>query len=516
MVSDIPPSPSLRRTGKPGLTIGSTAQRSGALPSARRTPRWRRMLSLFYRVASWLVQKVGVAVLIVVIGLAGYACWLFARDHIDFDAHRLELLQRFSGEQRHLQAAHAEVQQRIARLETERAAQQDRVRTADRVIAALRADDSWWQSVWDKLFGDATEVRTKEERLARLEKMKADTTARVAELKESITHATWERDGLEIALGRVDRSLAEVERDRSKVLHYLGRAWARTKWYVIVALASWFFGPTVWSLGLYYGVAPRMSRGQPIVLAAGAAVLPQVGESHVSVDAALRPGESVWVREKFLQASDEGLRRRARFVLDWRIPFTCAACGLSELVELGNMHPAAEFEVTFSNQADPHVELAIVTLPEGASLVLRPSFLAGVIKPRAHRLVIRRHWRLLTWQSWITLQFRFFEFVGPCRLLIAGSRGVRAELLTDRVGQPAPARRTNQDATIGFTPNLLYRPVRAETFWAYYRGMNPLFDDLFEGQGLFLCQEISRKGDAAKARQFWTHVWGGVLKVFGL
>ncbi|HUJ42322.1 MAG TPA: hypothetical protein VLW52_01820, partial [Opitutaceae bacterium] len=60
------------------------------------------MLSLFYRVASWLVQKVGVAVLIVVIGLAGYACWLFARDHIDFDAHRLELLQRFSGEQRHL------------------------------------------------------------------------------------------------------------------------------------------------------------------------------------------------------------------------------------------------------------------------------------------------------------------------------------------------------------------------------------------------------------------------------
>ncbi|MDD2763890.1 MAG: hypothetical protein PHE83_07970 [Opitutaceae bacterium] len=474
------------------------------------------MLTLLYRVVAWLVQKLGVAMLILVLGLGAYACWLFARDHIDFDLHRLELLQQFTGEQKHLQAALGDVKQRLAGLETELVAQQERLRMADRVIAALRADDTWWSTVWDKLFGDAGEVRTKEERLARLAKLQADTTARIAGLRNAIIRTTWERDGLEIALGRANKNLAELERNQSKVLHYLNQAWRKTRWYVIGALAVWFLGPTLWSLLLYYGVAPRLSRGRAIQLAEAAPVLPEVGESHVSAEVSLWPGESVWVREKFLQASDEGLRRRTRFVLDWRIPFTCAACGLSELVELGNEQAAAESRVTFSNQADPHVELAILALPEGASIVLRPSFLAGVVKPRARRLVIRRHWRLFTWQSWITLQFRYFEFCGPCRLIVAGSRGVRAEVLADRVGQTAPARRTNQDATIGFTPNLRYRPVRAETFWAYYRGMNPLFDDLFEGPGLFLCQEVSKKGETSRARQFWAGVRSGVLKVFGL
>jgi hypothetical protein len=93
---------------------------------------------------------------------------------------------------------------------------------------------------------------------------------------------------------------------------------------------------------------------------------------------------------------------------------------------------------------------------------------------------------------------------------------VRAERLEEREANRHPARRTNQDATIGFTPNLDYRPVRAETFWSYYRGMNPLFDDLFAGQGIFLCQEIATAGDTSKARRFWSGVWGGLLKVFGL
>ena len=93
---------------------------------------------------------------------------------------------------------------------------------------------------------------------------------------------------------------------------------------------------------------------------------------------------------------------------------------------------------------------------------------------------------------------------------------MRAEWLVSRVGNPSPARRTNQDATIGFTSNLDYKPVRAETFWGYYRGMNPLFDDLFSGHGVFLCQQVSAKGDASNARRFWSSAWGGAMKVFGL
>jgi septal ring factor EnvC (AmiA/AmiB activator) len=194
----------------------------------------------------WLVQKAGVAALLVAGGLGAYAFWLATRDPVDFDLRRSESLRLLTGEQQHLEAALGEVKQRIASLETGLAAQQERRHTADRVIAALRTGDTWWRTVWDKLFGDVDQVRTKEERLDHLEKMKTEATARAAELRTTIIRTAWERDGVEIDLERVNRHLAAVERDRSKTLHYLALAWQRSRWYVIIALAAWFLAPTLW------------------------------------------------------------------------------------------------------------------------------------------------------------------------------------------------------------------------------------------------------------------------------
>jgi hypothetical protein len=223
------------------------------------------------------------------------------------------------------------------------------------------------------------------------------------------------------------------------------------------------------------------------------------------------------VKEQFLQSSDEGLERRTRFLFDWAIPLTSLSCGLVELVELSLRRAGESLTVTLSDMDDPHNELALVRVPDGGSIVLRPSYIAAVIKPLGGTLVVRRRWRLFHWQSWITGQFRFFEFEGPVKLAVVGSRGVRAEWLRPKADGGHRARRTNQDATIGFTPNLRYRPVRAETFWAYYRDKNPLFDDLFEGEGVFLCQEIVGEGGTGKKlRNFWSRAWDGVLKVFGI
>jgi hypothetical protein len=172
--------------------------------------------------------------------------------------------------------------------------------------------------------------------------------------------------------------------------------------------------------------------------------------------------------------------------------------------------------LTLSNSDDPHTELSVIEVPEGASIILRPSFLVGVITENEDKVEIRRRWTLLRWQAWITLQFRFFEFVGPCRLVVAGSRGVRGEVLRLEREGVRPARRTNQLATIGFTPNLDYLPVRAETFWGYYRNMNPLFDDLFAGEGLFVLQETASDQTHQGPRRFWSAVWNSVLKVFGI
>jgi hypothetical protein len=470
------------------------------------------MQAVLLKFGAWAAKKLIAAALIVVIALAGYGLWLYVQEEGLLEKQRVERLARAMEERDALLAAKAALEARIAAVRTEIDAQKKRAEQAGKVIAALQQLESWWE----RWFGDKVQQAANAERLQRVQSLKQEAAGKMTELQRTLTQTIWEQDGLDVALRRVNGEVENLEASQSQARHYVLIAWDKLKWYVALALAAYFFGPTLWALVMFYGFGAFVGSGRPIRLGLEPAALPDVGESRVSIEAVLRPGEVLWIREKFLQASDEGLERRTRFVLDWRIPLTSLACGLVELVEMKNARPGAEYRVTLSNGVDPHLEMAFVDVPAGSSLVLRPSFLAGVVQREGGRLNIKRHWRVFHWQSWVTGQFRFFEFVGPCRLAIAGSRGVRTERLADREGQLAPARRTNQDATIGFTPNLEYRPVRAETFWSYYRGMNPLFDDLFAGRGLFISQETAAESSAARAGRFWSSLWNGVLKVFGL
>ena len=461
---------------------------------------------------AWAGQKLVVAALIVAIALAGYGLYLYLQEEGVFEEKRLERLQHAIVERDHLLKAQQAVAEKITAIQADIEKQKTRAKQADKVISTLREIQGWWE----RWFGNRQQQAANEEQIRKMEKLKEDSAGKVGELQRLVTQSVWEKDGIDANLRRVNAEVGTLEASRSRARQFVALAWEKTKWYIILALVSYFFGPTLWALFLYYLVAPFMSRGRAIRFGPDPEALPDVAESRVSIEATLRPGDILRIKEKFLQASDEGVGKHTRFVLDWRIPFTSLACGLVELVELRNTRPAGDYRVTLSNGEDPHIEMAQVSVPAGASLILRPSFLAGVMQRADDRLEIRRHWRIFRWQAWISGQFRFFEFIGPCRLIVSGSRGVRAERLADREGQTAPARRTNQDATIGFTPNLEYRPVRAETFWSYYRGMNPLFDDLFAGKGLFVLQETATEGSAAKAGKFWSTVWSGVLKVFGL
>ncbi len=469
------------------------------------------------KIVRWFLEKTATAGLILGLSLAAGGLWLYLRDNVDFDEWRHDVIRTLTGERAKVQSALDDVRLRLNHTTADIAAEQERIRQADKVIAQLEELDS----TWDRITGDPQQ-RANRERREKLAQTRAESQARVAKLQEDFTRTTWERDGLEIALGKVDAQLRAIEAKRSKVLHYLERIWnypvgrLTVKGWVYLALGLYFLGPTLGKLVLFFGLAPLIVRGRPVQLATTLPEMPGVGPSSVSTDLTLLPGERLWVREKFLQASDEGLRRGTRWLLDWRMPFTCYASGLKEMVEMRNPHLHREYRCTLSHQADPHAELAIVTLRPESRMVIRPSFLAGVLVGGDAGLVVHRRWQFLRWQSWVTLQFRFLEFQGPCRLVIAGSRGVRTEWLVGGPDDSRPARRANQDATIGFTPNLEYRPVRAESFWGYYRGMNPLFDDLFAGSGLFLCQQVATEGEAKAARRFWSNVWGGALRVFGL
>ena len=480
------------------------------------------MFIVLGRFLRWVFEKFAAATLIVGLGLAACGLWLFLKDNVDFDQWRHDIVRAINGERAQTKAALDDVHKRMDRISAEITAEQERGKQADKVIAQLRD----LESTWDKLVGNREQQKANAEQIERLSTLRTTITAKAQTLQQDFTRTTWERDGLEIALGKLDTQLKVAEEKQSRIMHYLERAWnARigraplhlpVKWWVYIFLGLYFLGPTAGKLGMYFLVAPTIARGRPVRLEPTLSALPEISESKVATEVSLRSGERLWIKEKFLQASDESLTQKTRYLLDWRIPFTCLATGLVELIELRHSGREDDQRLTLSNSRDPHSELAVISLAEGSSLVLRPSFLAGVILAEGVKLKLRRRWQLFRWQAWVTLQFRFFEFSGPCRLVVAGSRGVRVEDLSTRMGEGTPARRTNQDATMGFTPNLDYRPARAETFWSYYRGMNPLFDDLFVGRGIFICQQVSVGGDAKRARRFWSGVWGGVMKIFGL
>jgi hypothetical protein len=470
------------------------------------------MYGFLYRLGTWLLSKLAVGALIVALGLLAFGAWLYVRDHFSAEVEREVRTRQLVAERDRLLQLRAEVAAAVAELQTQAAVQQERVERAERILATLRDLEGWW----DRWFGDREQQARNEQRVQRVETLKSDSAALAAQLRQSVVEAERRLQGTHSELDRVERELTVLEASESQVRHYLAAAWEQTRWYLLVALLTFFFGPSLVKVLAYFVLAPLLARGRPIRFAEETEVMPAVGASRVSVEAALWPGEVLRVKEKFLQASDEGLHRRTRFVLDWRIPLTSVACGLIELVEMRHGHASGELRVTFSTMDDPHTELAVIAIPEGGSLILRPSFLAGVITAAEQPLRIRRRWALLRWQAWLTLQFRFFEFVGPCRLIVAGTRGVRGERLLEREGATRAARRTNQQATIGFTPGLDYLPVRAETFWSYYRGMNPLFDDLFAGKGLFVLQETSQLLNGNRPGRFWSSVWSGLLKIFGL
>jgi hypothetical protein len=467
------------------------------------------MISSLQRLAKRLAQKLAVSLLIVGLVLAAGGLWVSWRDRVNFSAAKPQFVAGLKNDRQHTAAALDDVNKRMTEMQAELAQQQAREQMEDKAIAGLRELRSWWDS-W---FGDREQQRVYADQLTRDEQLKHDTEAREIELVQELRRTKWEKDGIEIELGQLDRRIHAAETNQSRFVTYLVLAWDKTKWYAVAALGLYFFGAIVGKWLIFFGLARLIENGRPVQLAEDLVALPQVSEHRRSIDTDLWPGERLWVKEAFLQHADENLWKRTRFMLNWRVPFTCLLCGLFDLVALRNTRAGREFPVTFALDDDLAMGLALVSVPDGGSLVLRPSFLKAVILSGDTQLKIRPHWRFFTWRSWIGgLQFRFLEFAGPCRLLVASRRGVRAERMTERDEQLQPARRSNPNSIVGFTPNLEYGLIRAEKFQAYSRNQRPLFDDLFTGPGLFLYQRMPEDGEP----NFWSDGWGDLLKIFGM
>jgi hypothetical protein len=468
------------------------------------------MQSLISRFLAWLALKAVTLVVIGALGVAGTALWIFVRDgqlrERDRLVRRAELVAEL-GRQPELRAgAEARLQRWMVEIEVER----QRVDRAARVLQTLTELDTWWE----RWFGDAEQARRNRDRAESVKRVREEAQQQIATLDRAREQAA--REVTRIAEREVElrAELRALEAAQPEWVRYLVRGWEQARTGLAVAIAVYLFGPTLWKLFAYFALAPLIGHVRALRRPEGETDGVRLEARGVSVDVSLWPGDGLHVRQRFLHASDDGLDRRTTLLLDWAHPATSLASGLVELTSLRQTRAGTVGKVTLSDSRLTQQELCVVELAAGSSLVLRPRSLVATVVRGAEPVRLRARWLFRHRHAWAALQFRVFEVAGPCRLVIAGTRGVRVESLNGGDGTPV-RRRVNRGSTLGFSSSLAHGVVRAETFWAYYRGHHSLFDDVYSGTGTLLYEQAGRTGEESSERR-WGVLWSGVLRALGL
>lgn len=463
------------------------------------------MHALLLPLAAALGRRLGLALAIIALAVGARLIWTLAGEETLREGERRARVEAGRQEETRLLLWRAELAGRLAGARRDLEEQQERLRRAARVLAALEEASGWWE----RWFGDPAQVATNAERRRRMEEMQAETRRRIAVTDALLESLTGEDGQAEQALGRVRLELAVAEAGQSPFWRRLEAAWTAVRVPVAATLFLVFAGPTLWALFAFFLLGPWISRGRPLRLGPEAPASPRIRAAGVVLRFPVGPDEHLWVKPEYLQSLDDVFRRRTRWLLDPGAPLTSLAAGWHELQELRPESGQAA-EVALASREDPQQELAAVEVPAGEALVLSPRHVVGVLAAVEAPVRLRARWHLTSWQAWVGGRFRHFVWSGPCVLAVAGRRGVRAEALAGGV------RRMQADLVIGHSLGVARRPVRAETFWSYYRGRHPLWDDQLAGPGLILLESAGAPGAAAAARRWWERAAQGVLRVLGL
>lgn len=456
------------------------------------------MLSSLRKFISWLFLKAAFGAFIVAAATGFYALWLFDDDD-DFSASRDRYLDGLAASRQEAAAAKDGARADWDRLRLEAAAREERAAKAGAIAAGLEET----QSLWDRLWRNPEQWRINDRRIAQLRTWEADARREAKHLRSETTRASVVLARRSDALDTIETEQAVAGWSASPAYYYVFRSWSEGRWLFLGLAGAYWLGPLLYRLGLFFYFAPRIGRSRPLQLARAPMPFPWLGECRAGVDVSLWPGEAARVRRRFLESVEEGVAVRRRLFMSWRFPVTSLLAGFVHDVEVRNPRAGRDYRVSFSHHKNPTNEMAVVHVPEGGSLVVRPSFLAGAILPPGEKLRFRRRWQLWRWQAWLTGQLRYIEFTGPCRLVVAGRPGLRAERLEPSEDGSVPSCRAAQDRIVGFTPNLEYRLVRSARFWSYLRWNAPLFDATFTGVGFVLIQTSQagrRRGLLAQTR----------------
>jgi hypothetical protein len=278
--------------------------------------------------------------------------------------------------------------------------------------------------------------------------------------------------------------------------------WQAGSWLLLITLA-----PFAYRTIAYFVLAPIAASRPPMRFAGSGAAPPQPVASPSAISQAITLGghDEVLVRQDYLQSSSLAARKGFRWLLDWRRPLTSLASGMRFLTAISG----AGERITVSAVKDPFAELSVLTLPQGAACILRPSALAAVVQPQGAPLRITSHWRIFSLPALLTWQWRYLAFHGPARLVVKGGRGVRIEPATR-------GRIVGEGQILGFSTDLAYAVIRSETFWPYFFGREALLKDRVEaGGGVLLIEEAPLAGKSGIRRGI-EGLADGALKLVGI
>lgn len=273
------------------------------------------------------------------------------------------------------------------------------------------------------------------------------------------------------------------------------RALQRHGWQAFLIVLGAALLPIAHKLFAFLVIAPMAQRSRPVRFQLAGAlqvVKPSSKTVEVHVD-----GATELLLRSGLQSTAADIQGSDKYVLDWRMPLTCFAAGLFNLQRLRSDRQ----DYIAVTGTDEHKRVAVISVPAGGAIVLQPRALLGVAKARGHRLQIQRIWRIGWLISWITLQFRYVLFHGPCTLIVQGGNGVEVE-------DAARGRMINKRLTLGFDASLAYGAARSSSFLPYLRGEASLFNDRFVGPGHFVYEQRTEGGRRGS-------VWGRGLKGIG-
>lgn len=255
------------------------------------------------------------------------------------------------------------------------------------------------------------------------------------------------------------------------------------------------FIPIFHKIFAFHVIAPLAQTALPIRLHDSG--LPLGGSvSDVSVKVPIDRESEMLLRSGY-QTSSTDIGGGDKYLLDWGMPLSCLAAGLVNLQRLRSEIP--DYVVVTGTDQDHRV--ATISVPADGAVVLQPRALLGVVKQRGQRLVITRPWRIGRLISWITAQFRYIIFHGPCTLIVQGRNGVEVE-------KAARGRMVNKRLTLGFDASLAYGAARSASFLPYLYGQASLYNDCFTGTGNYL-YEVRDAGPRKGS------LWGRGLKGIG-